>query len=65
MHYYTTTTAAERMQTMTAAWLIEENAGASASRWMQLRIAADEAGRVDLVQVCIEQAEAAYEREDA
>ncbi len=50
---------------ITAAWLIEENAGASASRWMQLRIAADEAGRVDLVHVCIEQAAAAYEREDA
>ncbi len=39
--------------------------GASGSQWMQLRCEADLAGRLDLVQLCIDQAVLAYEDEES
>ncbi len=48
----------------TAAELLLAWDGATGDEWMGVRVAADRAGRLDLVALCIEQAAAAYGAEE-
>lgn len=50
---------------MTCEELVLAYNGASAGEWMDLRAACDGMGRVDLVEVCIAEATACYEADDA
>lgn len=44
--------------------LLQDYSNQPASVWMQMRVLADEAGRMDLVTLCIDMAAEAYEAEE-
>src|SRR5205807_4360873 len=53
------------MKAYTPEELLQNYEGATGDEWMQLRVLADKAGRIDLVNLCTDQAEKAYEEQDS